>query len=142
MDLTVIIVDDDPTAAYLLERLIKHQKISNEVTVLSGGSQALDYFRAHEEDRTRYLVFLDINMPDMTGWQLIEAIERRPCASRIGFLIVSSSIDQTDHDRIANYPSAIAFLEKPVSRKMLEEIKELIGHSSGGTDHEGRRGSR
>ena len=134
MDLSVIIVDDDPMAAYLLERLIKHEKISHRITILSGGNAALDYFQTHEDPQTSYLVFLDINMPDMSGWQLIEAIERTPYAARVHFLIVTSSVDQTDHDRIADYPSAVGFLEKPVSRKMLEDIKaiQVIRQSLGG----------
>lgn len=123
MEPRVIIVDDDPIAVFLLVRLLKHQNMSDRPLTFPGGHEVLEYLDKNDDASARYLVFLDINMPGMKGWELLDIIEKKHYAARIYFCIVSSSVDQVDHDRIQSYSHVIAFLEKPVDAKMLEGLK-------------------
>ncbi len=120
-----MIVDDDPIAVYLLERLIKNEKISDRATGFSGGNAALDHLAKNDRPENFYLIFLDINMPDMSGWQLLDIVEQNPCASRTYFYMVTSSVEQTDRSKIENYPRVLGFLEKPVAKEMLQDIRSM-----------------
>ena len=72
------------------------------------------------------VVFLDINMPIMDGWQFLEAFIQLPCPRPIRINIVTSSIDPNDLDRFENFKTRtshiLEYRNKPIRLSDLEEI--------------------
>jgi CheY-like chemotaxis protein len=64
-----------------------------------------------------HFVVLDINMPVMDGWGLLDIIEA-DFDKKIEIIMVTSSVDQGDKDKAASYSKIIDFLEKPFSKKI------------------------
>jgi CheY-like chemotaxis protein len=124
MSIVVIITDDDPVTIFLHSKIVKFSELSNDPLRFSSGQETLDYLDKHHEDGKPYLILLDINMPGMNGWQLLDAINQQSYSDRIYTLMVSSSIDIIDHKRAAAHKQVIGFLEKPITEKAIREIQK------------------
>lgn len=117
----VLIVDDDPTVLFLHAVAVKKSGLSLSPVTLEGGKALIDLLDT-ATTTAHYLVLLDINMPDMKGWEVMDVIQRKSYAQRVSFVIVSSSVDRADHERAKTYRDVIDFIEKPLSRDALEAI--------------------
>src|ERR1051326_1942166 len=88
---TILVVDDDPDVTKLLKsRLEELQRF--KVVTASGGKLALALVQSHKPD----LVLCDIDMPDMDGGQLAEAIEQKDAVKDVPIIFLSSLITQSE----------------------------------------------
>ena len=71
----ILLVDDDEATNFINTALLKKAKVTNRIEVALNGLEALDYLQTHmHENRRQYfpeIIFLDINMPVMDGWEFI-----------------------------------------------------------------------
>jgi CheY-like chemotaxis protein len=119
----ILLVDDDPTSCFLTQYIIEEMQISDRIYTVQGGREALDFIRAHQAAPHFCvdLILLDINMPDMDGFEFLEAFEDLPnnCNSSVVMLTTSSNIrdlDKAKAFRVADY------LNKPITEEKLTEI--------------------
>ncbi|MCW8310522.1 response regulator [Sphingobacterium thalpophilum] len=69
------------------------------------------------------ILFVDINMPFMTGWELMDRLEdNTDFINRSKIYIISSSSSKSDQDQLANYPFISGFVLKPFDKDLLYEI--------------------
>ena len=68
------------------------------------------------------MLFLDINMPIMTGWEFMKEFEKLNTLikDQIFIYILSSSIDQEDKLKAKNHPDVVDYIEKPLSAEILK----------------------
>lgn len=125
---SVCIIDDDLIYQFLAKEEITYTNLVHKVMFFDDGEQALDYItRTLDNNLTALLpdvIFLDINMPVMDGWEFLEAY--LPLKPRIGktitIYVVSSSIDMRDWDRARNISAVSDYIIKPVSSNRLVSI--------------------
>jgi CheY-like chemotaxis protein len=73
------------------------------------------------------ILFVDINMPFMTGWELMDVLENRTdFIKQTKIFIVSSSTSKNDQEQLANYPFISDFILKPFGRESIYEILKKI----------------
>lgn len=82
----ILIVDDDPEVQLLLTRMLTTEEDSFEISVVSGGRQALQELRGQMPD----LMLLDIAMPDIDGWQTLELKNQDETISHIPVIVISA----------------------------------------------------
>jgi CheY-like chemotaxis protein len=115
----VLVAEDEPTTAFLLEQLLRRQ--GHEVMVAPDGSQALRL----DEGASADLIVTDINMPEMTGVELLRRIrQRRP---EVPAIIVSSSFEQAA-DMLRDASRQTLFIRKPVSDAALSQAVAHLMH--------------
>ena len=119
---SVIIVDDDPAFVFLHQLLVKQSELSADPLVFFNGQEALDHLDSVDHRNGQSLLLLDINMPTMNGWDLLEAINARSYAEHVFAIIVSSSIDTNDHKKAKTYKQVMGYLEKPIRVKELRNF--------------------
>ncbi len=129
----VLIVDDDPIQQLVTRKLIAHCSTDIRVQSAENGREGLEVFLAASSNpniRVPDFVFLDIEMPEMNGWEFLKAFSSLPKAitKRVTVYVASSSINPEDKGLIHDYPIAAGLLEKPIP---LETLKRILGVEAG-----------
>lgn len=120
---TIVCVDDDQTACFLMGKFVEHIGEFNIVS-LDSGQACVDYLRQHSAD----LVLLDFNLGDMDGAEVCEAISAQSHNSVVP-VIVLSVMDSSDILHKLNYPHLFKVVQKPYDmEEMRSDISELLNH--------------
>jgi CheY-like chemotaxis protein len=121
---TIFLVDDDPINNLINKRLLSKTGISSNIKEFLGGEDALAFLNNIPEDH-HLLIFLDINMPVLNGWEFLNKYLEYFPKRTDKIVILSSSIDFQDRQKAQEYDIVAGFLEKPLT---LEKIsKQLAG---------------
>ncbi|MBX2915733.1 MAG: response regulator [Cyclobacteriaceae bacterium] len=123
----VLLVDDNDTDNFISKRIIEITKFARRVEVKSSGKGALDYLKQHqhEPENIPNLIFLDINMPIVDGFVFLYEFEKfnELVRSKCKVIILSSSDNKRDIDKIVNNNHVIKFITKPLTEVALDEIR-------------------
>lgn len=132
----VICVDDDTLCLFLAQLTIKESNFANEILLVESASAAISLLNklfstdnqdlASEESFT--LIFLDINMPGMNGWDFLETFEKdfQHLFGLVRIFILSSSIDTADIIRSKQYRSVSDYIAKPLTMDILNKLKTTM----------------
>jgi len=132
-DFTVLLVEDDLNDIFLVKRAFKMAQLETPLQVVTDGEEATHYLsgKGKYQDRDTYplpkLIVMDIKMPRMSGFDVLEWIKHDGTLRRIPVIIVSSSNRPEDIDR-AYELGANAYMVKPVSYRAVERLFESITH--------------
>jgi CheY-like chemotaxis protein len=112
----IYLVDDQPISNFITKKLLQLEGFTDEVLDFTNPVEALNVV-AEEE---KALIFLDLNMPEMNGWEFLEAMKLRKKRHQI--IILSSSTSNFDQDRAKEYPCVIKYVIKPLNKKKFSEL--------------------
>ncbi len=137
MTKSVWIIDDDEIYQMIIKKLIERSEVFDEASYYKC---VLEVFQNLENSVTCLpdVILLDINMPQMDGWQFMERLrELYPdLILRTKIYIVSSSIAYPDKERAEEYPEVSGFLSKPLSVKVIKKIGEALEKQTRRRDQE------
>ncbi|MCU0399198.1 MAG: response regulator [Cyclobacteriaceae bacterium] len=123
----VMLVDDNETDNFISKRIIEITKFSKRVEAKNSGKAALDYLKENENNPANLptLIFLDINMPIVDGFVFLYEFEKfnEIVRNKCKVIILSSSDNKRDIDKIVNNNHVIKFITKPLTEVALDEIK-------------------
>ncbi|MEO8066360.1 MAG: response regulator [Flavobacteriales bacterium] len=110
----VVLIDDEDDCTFVSKLVLKKAGFNGRVSCFTSGAEALEWFRTVPQDELPDLVFVDINMPAMTGFQMLEACEREGLFpnSRSTVIMFSGSILPMDIERAHAFPFVAAYAEK------------------------------
>ncbi len=128
---TILCVDDDAITLMLCKMVITKASFSREVVTAKNGDDALKYFdtlKSNATISTPQLIFLDLNMPVIDGWEFLDIFRTAAYSDYhpTKIIILSSTIDPEDLEKSKKYPMVIDFLSKPISKEMLDYLKDKI----------------
>jgi two-component system chemotaxis response regulator CheY len=127
--LNIFLVDDDHIYQFTAKKTLESMGLAEHVSVFHDGEKALRYIKDHIDDTASLpdVIFLDINMPVMDGWQFIEEFQHLDMRKKIDLYMVSSSVDEADMKRSLNYPVISDYIIKPVGRTRFAELLSKSG---------------
>ncbi|MEM7370953.1 MAG: response regulator [Bacteroidota bacterium] len=108
---SVWLIDDDPLTNFIHSTLLNHYDASIEVKEFSFAGDALNALK-NEANRPD-LIFLDINMPEIDGWDFLDSFQPMKINTRL--IMVSSSIYIEDIKRAKSYEAVENFVSKPLT---------------------------
>jgi CheY-like chemotaxis protein len=124
-----MLVDDNDTDNFISKRIIEITKFARDVEVKNSGKSALEYLEEHKEtkDKLPDIIFLDINMPIVDGFVFLYEFEKFNdiVKNKCKVIILSSSDNKRDIDKIVNNDHVIKFITKPLTETALSDIKQL-----------------
>lgn len=117
---TVVLIDDDPISNILTELNIKSLHSSQPVFGFTDPELGIDKIKSILDNNQQDMVilFLDINMPLISGWAVLEMLDKNlneVCKNRVRIYILSSSIDVSDKLRAYSNPWVSGYFEKPMT---------------------------
>ncbi|RTE51852.1 response regulator [Arenibacter aquaticus] len=117
----ILLIDDDPMTNFINNTVIKSEFPNYSPVIFENGPDALAYIR--ENPKSFYLIFLDINMPVMDGWEFLETLSKDTSQYNLVIHILSSSLDSLDKRKADKSNLVTSFLTKPLKKDVLKELK-------------------
>jgi CheY-like chemotaxis protein len=122
----VMVIDDSDSDLYVAEHYLKKYFVAANVISAESAMEGLDYLLqyANSVEQLPSIIFLDIRMPVMDGFEFLEKYKKLPSSvhERCTVIMLSSSADPRDHERIKNDPFVKKFINKPLTKEKLQEL--------------------
>ncbi|WP_457069628.1 response regulator [Hymenobacter sp. UYAg731] len=122
------LIDDDGLANYLTENLLRVEGFSNCICTFQSAQEALDKL-VGKKQRLPRVVFLDLNMPMMSGWQFLDALAPHQEALRgtCHIYILTSSLALQDLEKSKQYGLVAGLIHKPLDGEEIRAIQSRFG---------------
>ncbi|MGZ3901752.1 MAG: response regulator [Bacteroidia bacterium] len=120
----VIIIDDDPLNNFIIRQNVKLISASVEVIEFTNPDKAFEFMAKNSSASFDTLVLLDLNMPQVSGWDLLDKFSALDPGIKAGYIIyiLSSSTDTNDQDMANKHPEIKKYLIKPISPADLKKV--------------------
>ncbi|ASJ76522.1 response regulator [Granulosicoccus antarcticus] len=123
-NLKLLLVEDNDLDVFMVQRLMRRLNLDFPIIHAKNGEEALAILRPDPNACTLvppFVMILDINMPRMNGFELLDELGDDPMLAQIPIYIVSTSTRQKDKDKAMTY-SIRGYVVKPVTQTVLLEI--------------------
>lgn len=127
---TILLIDDDETTNYLNHRLLSRMEAAPDIRVVTNGDEALDYLNKSFSGEEGYprpdLIFVDIKMSGMDGFEFLEEYQKVPAEQKAGIvmLMLTSSASFYDLEKLKQFPDVRKHYSKPLAEADVREIMQ------------------
>lgn len=122
----IMLIDDNPDDNFIHERVIRSNRFADRVIKMESAYNALDFFKNKSQNQSQHIdiIFLDINMPAMNGWEFLEEYDKLDAESKKGIVIVMLTTSESEEDKkkAKKWGFTADFKTKPLTREMMEDI--------------------
>ncbi|MBP1846205.1 CheY-like chemotaxis protein [Rhizobium petrolearium] len=130
-EVTIVMVEDDEGHARLIEKNVRRAGVNNEIVPFTNGNSALDYIlgtdRSGAVSHERYLlILLDLNLPDMSGVDILEKVKSNPHTKRLPVVILTTTDDEREIQRCYDL-GANVYITKPVDYENFAHAIRQLG---------------
>ncbi|HEA21913.1 hypothetical protein LCGC14_1111980 [marine sediment metagenome] len=129
---SIYIIDDDRIIIYGIKKMLSMVVPCDEVHSFSNGKLALDSIQNLHQNAVPLpeIIFLDLNMPIMDGWQFLEELIALPIEQKVRVNIVTSSIDPIDLQNYERYKKrsrhTLTYNHKPLNKNKMKDITKIV----------------
>lgn len=128
----VCLIDDDKVYQFTSKMILEATQLTSRITTFFNGQEAIDFFldpQNQQVDTLPDVVFLDINMPIMNGWNFLEAFDKifYSLPKKILIYVVSSSVDESDMERSKSFASVTDYVIKPINKEKYRLLLSVRG---------------
>jgi CheY-like chemotaxis protein len=128
---TVLLVEDDPGHARLIEKNLRRADISNDIVILNDGQKAIDYLFSEGEytgnkHPSSLLVLLDLNLPIFNGYQVLKRMKSDERTKHIPVVILTTTDDTREVEKCYELGCNV-YITKPVDYDKFSEAVHKLG---------------
>jgi CheY-like chemotaxis protein len=129
----ISIIDDDSIYKFTIIKTIESVNIAKKIHVFNDGEEGLRFLtnNIEKEDDLPDVIFLDLNMPYMDGWEFLEEFAqlKSKLPKEIVIYVVSSSVSELDIERAKEISDVAAYMVKPITtdkfKTLIQGLQEL-----------------
>jgi CheY-like chemotaxis protein len=135
----ILLADDNGTDVTLTKRALQSADLRNPVHIVSTGQEVIEYltgavYARFTGARVPLLILLDLDLPDLTGFEVLEWIRTQETLSSVPVVIYTGSNNQSDSNR-ARHLGAHSYWVKPSSFEGLVQMVKLLKSEIGELEH-------
>ncbi|WP_231459804.1 MULTISPECIES: two-component system response regulator [unclassified Pedobacter] len=120
----ILLIDDDEYSLFINKEIISaHTELP--IHAFNSGELGLNYLKRIAQDKQVFM-FLDLNMPVMNGWAVLENLEQMVLKNAVRVFILTSSVDDLDKAKAKTYSMVKAFFVKPLESEVVEHALQNI----------------
>ena len=128
---TIIMIEDDEGHARLIEKNIRRAGVNNPITPFASGTAALEHILGPDGSgevsaRRQLLILLDLNLPDMTGVDILEKVKNNPHTKRTPVVVLTTTDDEREIKRCYDL-GANVYITKPVDYENFANAIRQLG---------------
>ena len=126
---SIVMIEDDEGHARLIEKNIRRAGILNEITHFTDGTRALDYLFNDKNGPALNgpaLVLLDLNLPDMSGTDILAKIKGEPALKRTPVVVLTTTDDKVEIQRCYDLGCNV-YITKPVNYESFAQAIRQLG---------------
>lgn len=126
--MNVCLIDDDHIYQFTAKKTLETIDKVDKIEVFSNGEEGISHLRRNISTNRELpdVIFLDINMPLMDGWQFLDEYVSMAKDKNITIFMVSSSVDEADIKKAKEYDVVKEYIIKPVGRERFEELLSRV----------------
>ena len=119
----ILLVDDDPDDNMYHQIIIEEMGIVNNIAIALNGLEALEYLKK-ENQTAPEIIFLDLNMPKMNGWEFLEQYKHlnKEQKAKVVLVILTTSANPDHIKKAQEIEDVTGFETKPLSKEILNDI--------------------
>ncbi|MGF9563409.1 response regulator [Neorhizobium sp. JUb45] len=130
-EVTIVMIEDDEGHARLIEKNVRRAGVNNDIVPFTNGTAALDYIlgadRSGDPSQGRYLlILLDLNLPDMSGIDILEKVKSNQHTKRLPVVILTTTDDEREIQRCYDL-GANVYITKPVEYESFANAIRQLG---------------
>jgi len=127
----ILLIDDSAATNTLNRRFLEQMNIVEKITIKLNGQEGLTYLTSKNEfgvSPSPNLIFLDINMPVMDGFQFLEKYDKLDSSLKAEILVImlTSSINEKDAEKARKYDAVHDFMQKPLSEAQVNNLLDEL----------------
>ncbi|MBS7540661.1 response regulator [Ancylobacter lacus] len=124
-------IEDDEGHARLIERNIRRAGVSNPIMPFTNGTAALEFLlgadgSGRDSAGRHLLILLDLNLPDMTGIEILEKVKNNPHTRRTPVVVLTTTDDSREIQRCYDL-GANVYITKPVNYESFAHAIRQLG---------------
>jgi CheY-like chemotaxis protein len=124
----IVLIDDNDFDNFVNRKLIEKLDLTSDLKVLNNGFEGINFLKILSElGKSPDLIFLDLDMPVMNGFEFLRQFNRLPKEQNKNtrIIVLTSSSNPADYN-LAKALGCCAYLEKPLTREKIKEIYEVV----------------
>lgn len=131
ISVTILMIEDDEGHARLIERNIRRAGVNNPIMPFTNGTAALDFLlgadgSGRDSAGRHLLILLDLNLPDMTGIEILEKVKNNPHTRRTPVVVLTTTDDSREIQRCYDL-GANVYITKPVNYESFAHAIRQLG---------------
>jgi DNA-binding response OmpR family regulator len=128
---TIVMIEDDEGHARLIERNIRRAGVTNDIVPIASGNAAFDYLLGEDKSgmvsaKRALLILLDLNLPDMSGVDILAKIKTNPHLKRSPVVVLTTTDDEREIQRCYDL-GANVYITKPVNYESFANAIRQLG---------------
>ena len=125
---SILLVDDDKDCNFFHQRLISKMNCAENIYIANNGQEALDFLQSTKAGGGNIpdIIFLDLNMPHMNGWEFIDAYQKLndDLKAHVVYIMLTTALNPSDLERAKNNASITGYRNKYLDKETMESILE------------------
>lgn len=123
-----LLIDDSDIDLFIQRRFLEHHDFSHDVVSFTSAGEALRVLENHCETPAPDIIFLDLNMPGIDGFEFLRSFEHLPdpVVNKSKIVVLTSSNSSKDREVVMENKNVIHFITKPLKDSDISELRRII----------------